>query len=117
MGALPAGAPVIGQLRERVTFERPAIGSDGAGGGALAWLPVDTNPTVWARVEAQAGSEPVEAQTREGHVTWRVTLRRRDDIVTDWRLVWRGAVFDILGVLPDERRAYVTILARSGGAQ
>lgn len=105
---------MIGQLRERVRLEAPAIGDDGAGGGELAWNPV---ATIWARVEAVAGTEPVEAQAREAHVTWRITIRRHDGIVAGWRLVWRGQALDILGVLPDERHAYLTILAKSGGAQ
>lgn len=104
----------IGRLRERIAFERPVIGDDGAGGGVLAW---ETVAEVFAAVEAETGREPVEADAREAQVTWRITIRARADLSADWRVVWRGQALDILAILPDPRRAHVTILARSGGAQ
>lgn len=108
---------MIGRLRERIAFERPVLGDDGAGGGALSWMPVDTLPEVWAAVEATTGSEPVEADARQAEVTWRITLRARDDLSADWRLLWRGRVLDILAILPRPRRDYLVLLAREGAGQ
>ncbi|MFA5120004.1 phage head closure protein [Zavarzinia sp.] len=105
---------MIGTLRERVTFQRPEIGDDGAGGGALSWADV---ATVWAAVEATTGSEPVAADARQAQVTWRITIRARAALSTDWRLLWRGMALDILAVLPAPRRDLVTLLARSGAGQ
>ncbi|WP_165837621.1 phage head closure protein [Zavarzinia aquatilis] len=108
---------MIGRLRERIAFERPVLGDDGAGGGSLSWLPVDALPEVWAEVEATTGSEPVEADARRAEVNWRITLRARDDLSSDWRLVWRGRVLDILAILPRPRRDYMVLLAREGAGQ
>ncbi|MCF4166477.1 phage head closure protein [Zavarzinia compransoris] len=109
-----SGRVAIGRLRERIAFERPEIDTDGAGGGTLAWIPV---ADVFAAVEAETGHEPVEADAREAQVTWRITIRARSDLSADWRVVWRGQPLDILAILPDPRRAHVTILARGGGGQ
>ncbi|MDD3446194.1 MAG: phage head closure protein [Zavarzinia sp.] len=109
-----SGQVGIGRLRERIAFERPAIGDDGAGGGTLSWVPV---AEVFAAVEAETGKEPVEADVREAQVMWCITIRARDDISADWRVLWRGRAFDILAILPEARRAYVTLIARSGAAQ
>lgn len=108
---------MIGRLRERIALERPVLGADGAGGGPLAWVALDLNPVVWARVEAVAGDEPVAADQRQAEVTYRITLRARADLSAECRAVWRGQALDILAILPQERRAYLTLLARAGGAQ
>lgn len=108
---------MIGRLRERIRFERPVIGGDGAGGGALTWEPVPQLPEVFASVTALTGSEPVAADQRQAQVNFQVTIRARADLSAAWRLVWRGQPLDILAILPEPRRAYVTLLARSGGGQ
>ncbi len=108
---------MIGRLRERIGFERPLLGADGAGGGSLAWAALDAQPMVWARVEAVTGTEPVAADQRQAEVIYRITLRRRWDLTAACRVTWRGQVLDILAILPDERRAYMTLLARAGGGQ
>lgn len=108
---------MIGRLRERIRFERPVFGGDGAGGGALTWAPVPQTPEVFASVTAVTGSEPVAADQRQAQVTFQVTIRARDDLSAEWRIAWRGQYLDILAILPEPRRAYLTLLARSGGGQ
>ncbi|TDP49160.1 phage head closure protein [Zavarzinia compransoris] len=108
---------MIGRLRERIRFERPVIGDDGAGGGPLGWAPIAETPEVFAAVTATTGSEPVAADQRQAQVMWQVTIRARDDLSAEWRIVWRGQPLDILGILPEPRRAYLTLLARSGAGQ
>lgn len=108
---------MIGRLRERIALERPQLGPDGAGGGVLAWVPLDSRPTVWARVEALTGDEPVAAEQRLSEVTYRITIRRRDDLSPECRAVWRGLALDILALVPEERRTYLTLLARAGAGQ
>lgn len=95
---MSAPAEFAGTLRERVTLEYQAPGTDALGQPNGAWL---TRGTHWAAVQA-AGSGPA---TEAGHVgayaRYRVTLRTRARPEPDDRIIWRGRTLNILSVADD----------------
>lgn len=88
----------ISELHHRVRLEKPETGPDGGGGETVTWTPV---ATVWAKVEPIARSEESQAGARVSPQEYRVTLRHRDDITPNWRLVFRGGALAIRGLWPD----------------
>lgn len=104
----------IGKLRHRVRIERPATTQDPDTGEMVAgW---ETVATVWASVEPLSAREFIAAQAGQSEVTARVMMRHRDGITADMRLVHRGQVYNIEGVLPDPKsgRHYLTLPVSEG---
>ena len=104
----------IGKLRHRVRIERPATTQDPATGEMVpGWALV---ATVWASVEPLSAREFIAAQSGQSEVTARVMMRHRDVITPDMRLVHRGQVYNIEGVLPDPKsgRHYLTLPVSEG---
>ncbi len=98
----------LGQMRERVTLEAPERTPDGAGGWRIAWRTV---ATVWAAVRRDARESLFAAGRESVAVRTRVTIRRRDDLALDWRLVWGARTIAVRGWdLPAERPDLMTIL-------
>lgn len=102
-----------GDLRERVTIERPLRTADGAGGADVTW---ETLASVWAEVATLGGSELTLGERTEARAAHRVTIRFRDDVTAEMRLVWRGKALDIRGLRPDAKRQWLTIDAEGGAA-
>ncbi len=107
-----------GLLRERIIFEQRSSVSDGGGNFEDAWTPTDA---VAARIRPLKGSEPVLAQRLSGVQPVVITVRSSAatrEVTTAWRArdARSGATFNISAVTPDERGAYIDILAQSGGA-
>ena len=107
-----------GLLRERVIFEKRSSVSDGAGNFEDNWgSPV----SVAARIRSLKGSEGVLAQRLEGKQPVVITVRSQDatrNVTPAWRARYarHGTTYNITAVTPDERGAYIDILAVSGGA-
>tara|TARA_R110002110_G_scaffold24174_8_gene90974 strand:+ start:1301 stop:1624 length:324 start_codon:yes stop_codon:yes gene_type:complete len=103
-----------GGLRERVTIEVPTRVSDGTGGESVSWSALGT---VWAEVLSLSGSEVTQAERDEARGRFTVTMRHRDDVSADMRLVWRGQVLNIRGLRdPDGRRRWLAVSAEGGVA-
>lgn len=104
----------IGKLRHRVRIEAPAATQDPNTGEMVpGWALVDT---VWASVEPLSAREFIAAQAGQSEITARVVMRYRDGIKPTMRLVHRGQVYDIKGVLPDPKsgRHYLTLPVSEG---
>jgi SPP1 family predicted phage head-tail adaptor len=107
----------IGSLRERVTLQSETRNPDAAGGAVVSWSALAHAPTVWARVEPLLGREALQAMQLKAPVSYRVTMRWRDDITAAMRLVWGARVLNIRSIInPDERRRYIEILCEEGVA-
>jgi len=101
-------------MRERVTIEAATRAGDGAGGEVVTWAPL---ATVWAEVAALSGAEIVEAERVVARGQYDVTIRFRDDVTAQMRLVWRGQALNIRNVRDkDGRRRRLTIRAEGGVA-
>lgn len=84
-----------GDLRQLVTLQRPVTGVNEKGRRITGWEDV---ATVHAGKADVGGREFYVAQAyhAEDVVTW--TLRWREDVTCEWRLVHHGAQYNILEV-------------------
>lgn len=85
-----------GTLSQRITFEKPAVTTDPTWGTTPGWV---SAVEAWASVlpavaEEQSGKQGVQSDT-----TYEVRLRFNADVTSEWRLLWRQKVLDILSVV------------------
>ncbi|WP_445222119.1 phage head closure protein [Bradyrhizobium sp. Pa8] len=105
-----------GELRQEVKLEKQVSVSDGAGGSTISWVEVLTTP---ARIKYLKGGETVMSGRLQGTQTVVVTVRNQPglgDADPTWRLTSTrsGRAYDIKSITPDERSAFVDILAEIG---
>jgi head-tail adaptor len=105
------------RLLRRLVLEAPERAPDGAGGFALAWVPVGT---VWADVTARASREELVAGVPRPRVRYRIVVRGAPEGAAsrprpEQRLREGGRVFSILTVAErDAGGRYLEILAEEG---
>lgn len=101
--SLPAG-----QLRNRVTLQKPETIVSGYGERTRSWADVCT---VWADFHPLSVREFIAQSGPQSRVSARVVIRYRDDVDATMRLVHRGKTYNIAGVLPDpdSGREYLTL--------
>lgn len=88
-----------GKLRHRVLLQRPVETQDEETGSIQeAWEDVSS---LWAEVYPLSAREFVASQAFQSEVTTRITIRSRSDITNKHRIVYRGKIYNIQGVLPD----------------
>jgi SPP1 family predicted phage head-tail adaptor len=98
-----------GELRQRVTIQTAAAGTDARWGTVEDWQDVDT---VWAKVVPRAATEVTDAKGQQSTVTHDVTMRYRPDVTSKARLVWQGRTLEIVGVVDvDARKRELSIEA------
>jgi len=99
----------IGELRERVTIQRPGPPvDDGGGGKTVFWTDL---ATVWAAVRPVSNAERYYAQQVEAMTTHEIFIRWRADIRNDMRIVHRAGVYDITSVQDlDGRRRFLKLM-------
>lgn len=105
--------PPIGQLTERLTLQAESHTPDDAGGYTSVWITV---ATLWGAVTPTTGHETVDGAQLAGRASYRFSLRRRDEITTAHRLVWRNAAFNIRSVTHQPGADRTDILAEEGTA-
>jgi SPP1 family predicted phage head-tail adaptor len=101
-----------GSLRDRVALQAPPAVDDGSGGRVGGWT---TIATLSAQVIPMGGAEAVQATIETSVVQYRVHVRRRT-FDSGQRLLWQGQALDIRAVLPDGRRAFMTLLCEGKAA-
>ena len=75
-----------GDMRHRLTFQRPTQSSDGLGsGGTISWSDAHT---VWAERWSVAGGERVEAARNKLNSIFRWHMRYHPGIKPDMRIKW-----------------------------
>ena len=110
-----------GQLREVVDMQLEGEAVDEFGNplpGGGGWETQFSGP---ARIQILRGTETVMAGRLQGTQTVAITMRWQPEfaaITSAWRAVngRTGAVYNIRSVEPDERRAFVNVLADTGAA-
>lgn len=102
-----------GRLLHRIQIQEQQRVPDGGGGYGIEWV---TLRTVWAHVEPLSAREFVASQAVQSEVTARITIRYRDDITPDMRILHRGKIYHIRGVLADHRSGleYLTLPCSEG---
>ena len=97
-----------GELNQRVQLQRRSGAQDAAGQPVNDW---STVATVWARVSHLSGADMVKASADVSIVSTSVVIRLRSDVDESMRLLYRGSVYRITAVLPDERlRQFMELL-------
>lgn len=91
-------ALAAGKLRHRIEIQYPMIVVNAYGERTESWA---TLATVWAAVEPLSAKEFTAAQQMQSKVSTRITIRRRADVTAVMRIVFRGKIFNIEGVLSD----------------
>lgn len=100
----------IGEMRQRITFQRPVKTADGHKGHTVAWQDI---VSVWARVEPLSGREYFYSQQIKAEVTHRVKIRYREDITIKMRIKHRDRNLAIESILDKkERREELEIFCR-----
>lgn len=86
-----------GQLNERITLQKPVVGSrDVMGGEVVTWTSV---AEVWAKATPATGREIFRADQVHAEKTVSFVIRRRTDVTAAWRLLWRAETYDIKQVI------------------
>jgi SPP1 family predicted phage head-tail adaptor len=103
-----------GKLRHRITLQKPVKTQSPATGAVInTWADV---ATLWADVTDVSVREFVAAQAGQSEVTARITIRYRDDVTNKNRIVYRGRIYNIYGVLADDKSGseYLTLPCSQG---
>lgn len=100
-----------GELDQRVTLQSRSVVKDAYGQDTITWTTV---AIVWAQVQALRGREFFAAAQVQQEQTVKVRIRYRSDVLTTWRLVWKGVHHDITGVIPVGRKQTLEIMCMAG---
>ncbi|MBN5158841.1 MULTISPECIES: phage head closure protein [unclassified Stenotrophomonas] len=106
--SLPAG-----KLRHRVLIQQQMTTKDEDGVQTTTWVDM---ATVWASVEPLSAREFIQSGQTQSAVAARITMRYRDGLSPSMRLIHRGEIFNIAGLLPDKVSGleYITIPVSAG---
>ena len=100
----------IGDLRHRITFQKPVKVPDGYKGHTVTWQDVIT---VWASVEPLSGREYFYAHQITAEVTHRVRIRYNEKVITEMRIKYEDRILTIESIIDlKERREFQEILVR-----
>ena len=102
-----------GDLRHRVLIQQQVTTRDDDGVSHTTWVDV---ATVWAAVEPLSAREFIQSGQTQAAVTARITIRYRAGLQASMRILHRGQVFNIAGLLPDKVSGleYITIPVSAG---
>lgn len=105
-----------GKLRHRVIIQRPVEQQNQSTGDmVVSWVNV---ATVWAEIAPLSAREMVSAQVESSKVNTRITIRYREDISHEMRLIHesKNKIYNIEGILSDLESGleYITIPASQG---
>ena len=99
---------MIGNLRHRITLQKPVITKDSIGQELEEWQDV---ATVWASVEPLSGKEYFNAQQVNSEITTRITIRYIELLSPQWVVQLGKRTFNILSVINfEERNIYLQLL-------
>lgn len=96
---------------QRVTLQSRSIVKDDFGQDTITW---ETEATVWAQVQALRGREFFAAAQVQQEQTFKVHIRYRADVLTTWRLLWKGQPYDITAAIPVGRNDILEIMCMAG---
>ena len=78
----------VGQLRTRITFQKPTVTQGADGAQVPSWANISTNPTVWSHWVHDHGQETaLEAGAGKSVERATVTVRYRSDLVAAYALL------------------------------
>ena len=99
---------MIGNLRHRITLQKPVIIRDSIGQELEGWQDV---ATVWASIEPLSGKEYFNAQQTNSEVSTKITIRYLESITPFMRVFFHKHTYNILSVINfEERNIYLQLL-------
>lgn len=99
-------------LRWRITIEQLVLSDDGQGGHSESW---STLATPWAKLEPLSASQIWHAQQLEHRVTHKITIRYRNDIESNMRILFEGRIFHIKSFRDlESQKRFTEIMAEEG---
>jgi len=101
-----------GKMRSRVTLQRQVETPDAEGGTAKEWRTVRT---VWAEEITLSASKRAQAPKEMAARTSTFRMRYRDDVQSDWRIIYHGNAWRILGISPRGGDGSLEIMAEQVG--
>ena len=104
----------LGQLKHKLVFQRPAKVQDPESGEMIPdW---EDAFKAWCGIEYLSVREFITSNTEKVQISARLKTRFREDITPDMRALYRGKIFNIHGVLPDNMSArnYITMPVSEG---
>jgi SPP1 family predicted phage head-tail adaptor len=107
----------VGNLRDRVTFQRATSGDDGYGNVITGWA---DHLTVWADIRETLGKERVDAGRIEASATATVRIRASAasrGLTEADRMIGRGVTWNIRSIVEvGNNRALLDVLCEKGVA-
>ncbi|EIC82083.1 phage head closure protein [Serratia sp. M24T3] len=103
-----------GKLRHRVLLQIPVNSQDPESGAVTpSWQDVRY---LWAEVTPLSVREFIASQAGQSEISARIKIRRRSDITSKHRLIFRSQIYNIEGVLPDPESGleYLTLPCSEG---
>ena len=90
-----------GELRNRITIQSKTVVQNTFGEEDITWTEF---ATVWAAIEPLRGREFLDAQMASAEVTTKITIRQRDGISPEMRVVHGSIIYNIRAVIHVETR-------------
>lgn len=106
-----------GRLRHRVAIQARVQGQDPVSGEVTeSWQTVTGWETVPCAIEPLSAREFIAAQATQSQIVARITMRYRAGLLPTMRIVHKGAIYNIAGLLPDKDSGleYLTIPVSAG---
>jgi len=94
--------PSPSEFNARITLEYQSKVPDGGGGSLVTWVAAanqgdPANPSIWAIVNEFQSDETVIAMQFAAPKVIKVTIRHRSDLKPDWRIKYKGDIYNIIG--------------------
>src|SRR5262249_44751390 len=103
----------IGAARQRAALQSKVLTPDGGGGFAEGW---ETYAVVWAALQIGQGTQSLQAGRLESRVSHRLTIRRREDVRVNHRVVLGTRVLAIRAIEDEGAQALWMSLSCEEGA-
>lgn len=105
---------IASKLNKKVVLQRRATGRDSFGQPLINWLNVipGSAPEVWAGIEDVTGRQYVAAGATQNSVQTVITIRYKEGITPDMRVLHGDVVYDIEAVLGQNRKTLQLMVKR-----
>lgn len=101
-----------GRFDQRVTIQQKQVTRSSIGEELVTWITV---ASVWARVEPMRGNEFFASAQMQDATDHRVTIRYRNDVLREMRIVWGLVALDIVSVIDvNAQRENLELMCISG---
>lgn len=101
----------IGKLKHRITIQKQVEGSGPTGQPILSW---ETVAITWAQVQGISGREFFASSTEQTGTTWKIIMRYIPGLKSFYRILLDDQIFNIKGILPNNDKTMITVMAESG---